>query len=266
MRIQLRHLIGSLEEKVEERTHELRDAQAEKDRVMQQLIQAEKVSAIGTMASGIAHEINNPLYAILGNAEAIRDTKDASKSKTYAEDIVKHTKHIGEIVKNLSGYIRPAGKQDLEEVDVNEKVTEAVSMVRRSLLSDHVEISETLGKVRKILAKPEEIQQVFFNVIRNGVQAVKGKGVIDVSTGTEGDQVWIRIVDYGEGISPENLNKIFDPFFTTKGPDEGEGLGMYIVQQIVNKYDGTIKLESEVGLGTTVMIRLPVGKSDSQEC
>ena len=262
MRIQLRQLIGNLEEKVEERTRELKDTQAEKDRVMQQLIQTEKVAAIGTMASGIGHEINNPLYAILGMAEAIRDEKDITQCNEYGEDIVKHSKQIAEIVKNLSGYVRPANTHDLEQVDVNEKLSEAVSMVERSLLSDRVEITKDLNPVPRISAKPEEIQQVFFNIIRNGTQAINGKGTVEITSVHDGGQVQVRIRDTGVGISAEHLGKVYDPFFTTKDPDEGEGLGLYIVQQIVKKYEGTISLESEKGKGTIVTIQFPTGEQN----
>lgn len=256
MRIQLRQHIGTLEDKVEERTRELRENQAEKDRVTEQLIQAEKVAAIGTMASGIGHEINNPLYVIMGRAEAIRDEKDISACNEHARDIIKHTKHISAIVKNLSGYARPASQHELEKIDVNEKLAEALAMARLALLDDRIEIRQNFAPVPKISAKREEIQQVFFNVIRNGIQAMEGKeGVLEVTTTLEGDQVCIYIQDTGAGIRAEHLGRIFDPFFTTKGPDEGEGLGMYIVKKIVNKYNGIVALESEVGKGTTVTIR-----------
>ncbi|MDP2758906.1 MAG: ATP-binding protein [Sideroxyarcus sp.] len=262
MRIQLRQHIGTLEDKVEERTRELRENQAEKDRVMEHLIQAEKVAAIGTMASGIGHEINSPLYVILGRAEVIRDEKDISACNEYARDIIKHTKHISAIVKNLSGYSRPSSQHELEEIDVHEKLAEAIALAKLSLMSDQIEFRQNFAPVPKISAKPEEIQQVFFNIIRNGIQAMGGKkGILEVTTNLEDSQVCIRIRDTGTGIRPEHLGKIFDPFFTTKGPDEGEGLGMYIVQKIVNKYDGTITLESEADKGTTVTIRLPGVKS-----
>ncbi|MBI1887350.1 MAG: HAMP domain-containing protein [Nitrosomonadales bacterium] len=262
MRIQLRQHIDTLEDRVEERTRELRENQAEKDRVMEQLIQAEKMTAIGTMVSGIGHEINNPLYVIMGRAEAIRDEKDISACNEYARDIIKHGKHISAIVKNLSGYIRPAGQHELEKVDVHEKLAEALAMAKLSQLDDRIEIRQNFAPVPEIAAKPEEIQQVFFNVIRNGIQAMKGKkGILEVTTTLEDGQVCIRIQDMGTGIRTEHLGKIFDPFFTTKGPDEGEGLGMYIVRKIVNKYNGTITLASEVGKGTTVTIRLPGVKS-----
>jgi len=258
MRIQLRQHIGTLEDKVEERTRELRENQAEKIRVTEQLIQAEKVAAIGTMASGIGHEINNPLYVILGRAEAILDEKDVSVRNEYARDIIKHTRHISAIVKNLSGYIRPTGQHESEEIDVHEKLAEALAMAKLTQLDDRIEIRQDFAPVPKIIAKPEEIQQVFFNIIRNGIQAMVGKkGILEITTSLEDSQVCIRIRDTGTGIRTEHLGKIFDPFFTTKGPDEGEGLGMYIVQKIINKYDGAITLESEVGKGTTVTVRFP---------
>ncbi len=235
----------------------LRENQAEKDRVTEQLIQAEKVAAIGTMVSGIGHEINNPLYVIMGRAEAIRDEKDIAACNEYARDIIKHTKHISAIVKNLSGYIRPASQHELEKTDVREKLAEALAMAKLSLLNDRIEIRQNFLPVPYISAKPEEIQQVFFNIIRNGIQAMAGKGILEVATTLEGGQVCIRIQDTGTGIRAEHLGKIFDPFFTTKGPDEGEGLGMFIVQKIVNKYNGAITLESQAGKGTAVTIRFP---------
>jgi len=236
----------------------LRENQAEKDRVTEHLIQAEKMTAIGTMVSGIGHEINNPLYVIMGRAEAIRDEKDISACNEYARDIIKHTKHISAIVKNLSGYIRPSSQHELEKIDVHEKLAEALAMAKLSLLDDRIEIRQNFAPVPKISAKPEEIQQVFFNVIRNGIQAMAGKkGILEVTTTLEDSQVCVRIQDTGTGIRAEHLGKIFDPFFTTKGPDEGEGLGMFIVKKIINKYNGSIMLESQVGEGTTVTIRLP---------
>jgi PAS domain S-box-containing protein len=252
-----KHAEEVLERKVEERTRELRENQAEKDRVVGQLIQAEKMAAIGTMASGIGHEINNPLYVIMGKAEAIRDENDISACNEHARDIIKNAKHIAAIVKNLSGYIRPASQHELETTDVGEKLAEALAMAQRTLLDDRIEIRQNLAHVPKIAAKPEEIQQVFFNVIRNGIQAIVGRGVLEIATFSEAGQTCIRIKDTGTGIRPEHLGKIFDPFFTTKGPDEGEGLGMYIVQKIVNKYNGTIVLESQENKGTTVTIRFP---------
>ncbi len=260
MRVQLRQLIGTLEDKVEKRTRELEGAQAEKDRIVEHLIQTEKMAAMGTMASGIGHEINNPLYAILGRAEAIRDEQDIDRCRGYGKDIIKYTKRIGEIVKDLSGYVRPGTQHDRELVDVNEKLIEAVSMVEQSLLGDAVEFTQRLAPVPGIAAKPEEIRQVFFNIIRNGVQAMGEKGTMEIESRIDDGQVAVVIRDTGPGISKDHQRKIFDPFFTTKGPDEGEGLGLFIVQQIVKKYDGEITVDSENGVGAVFSIRFPVGE------
>ena len=257
MRLQLRQHIGSLEEKVEERTQKLIESQAERERVMEQLIQTEKMAAVGTLASGIGHEINNPLYVITGLAEAIRDEHDIAACNKYGGDILKHSKDISAIVKNLSGYARPGRHDEMESIDVQEKILEAVSMVKLALLDDAIEIRQNFAPIPKISAKPEEIQQVFFNIVRNAIQAMAGKGILELTTSHESGQVCIRIRDNGKGIAPEHLGRIFDPFFTTKGPDEGEGMGMFVVQTIINKYQGTITLESQVGVGTEFTICFP---------
>lgn len=251
-----------LEELVAERTRELHEAQLEKERVMEQLIQTEKMAAIGTLVSGVGHEINNPLYCILGMAEAIRGEKDITLCREYSEDIIKYCKQIAETVKNLSRYAQPSGKHDLQHVDVNASISAAIQVARRSLESDDIEIRQDTVPIPEILAKPEEIQQVFFNIIRNGIQAMDGKGVLEISSRREDNRVRIQVRDRGSGMPVENLGKIFDPFFTTKGPDEGEGLGLYIVQQIVKKYDGNIRVESQEGVGTTFTILFPIVAED----
>ena len=259
MRLQLRQHIGSLEEMVEERTQKLIESQAERERVMEQLIQTEKMAAVGTLASGIGHEINNPLYVITGLAEAIRDERDAAVCNEYGRNILKHSKDISAIVKNLSGYMRPARHEEMQNIDVQEKLIESLDMVKLTLLDDRIEVRQNFAQIPTISAHPEEIQQVFFNIIRNAVQAMSGKGVLELTTSHDNYQVCIRIKDNGKGIKPEHLGKIFDPFFTTKGPDEGEGMGMYVVQTIINKYGGTIRLESQEGIGTEFTICLPCG-------
>ncbi len=232
---------------------------AAKEKAEQALIQAEKMSALGTLASGIGHEINNPLYAILGAAEAIRDGSELSRCQEHARDIVDYCKHIAGIIKNLSGYSQPAERHGLETVDVNALVGEAVSMVQLSLLTDRIEISQELHPVPAISAKTEDIQQAFFNVIRNAVQAMGDEGgKLEIETTSDGVQVSVRISDNGTGIAPEDLTRIYDPFFTTKGPDEGEGIGLFVVQQIVKKYQGTIDFKSSVGEGTTCTMVFPV--------
>ncbi|MDP6707484.1 MAG: PAS domain S-box protein [Alphaproteobacteria bacterium] len=231
---------------------------AAKERAENALIQAEKMAAIGTLASGIGHEINNPLYAVMGAAEAIRDGNDLGRAQEHAQDIIGYCKHVAEIIKNLSGYIRPGETQGLEPVDVNQAIREAVSMAELSLQGGDLEIHQRLEPVPPIGAKPEEVQQAFFNVIRNGLQAIGSHGTMEIESRQTGERVSVRIRDSGAGIEAKDLVKIYDPFFTTKDPDEGEGLGLFVVQQIVKKYSGTIEYQSEVGQGTLCTIEFPI--------
>ncbi len=247
-----------LEELVEERTRELHQAQVEKERVMEQLIQADKMATIGTLVSGIGHEINNPLYVVLGLAEAMGEEADISLRSEYSTRIIKQCKQIAKTVKNLSAYAQPSSKHDLQLVDLNESVTAAVLVAKRSQQTEDIEIRQDVGLVPRILAKSEEIQQVLVNIIRNGIQASGKKGRVEIEGQHRGEWVEVNIRDTGTGIPAGMEKKIFDPFFTTKGPDEGEGLGLYIVQQIVTKYGGTISLDSESGTGTTFSIKFPV--------
>jgi len=253
----LRRYEEGLEDLVEERTRELVAAQAENERVMRQLIQAEKLASIGTLVSGIGHEINNPLYAILGMAEAIRDGVEPGEHPVFGAEIVEHCRQIASTVRNLSHYARPHAEDSLRPVDVDESIAAAIVLIRRTAQGDSVEITHERGAVLPVLAKPEEIQQVVFNVIRNGVQACGARGSLLIRTSVENGAVGIQIQDSGHGISAEAAQRIFDPFFTTKGPDEGEGLGLYIVRQIVTRYGGSIDFTSTRDQGTTFMIEIP---------
>lgn len=141
---------------------------------------------------------------------------------------------------------------------MNEAVMAAIKVAERSLRSDNIEIKLRIAPVSEVLAKPEEIQQVLFNVIRNGIQACDHNGVITIETSEQNEYVSVCISDTGPGIPAAVEKKIFDPFFTTKGPDAGEGLGLYIVQQIILKHGGKIDLINDSSTGTTFDIRLPI--------
>ena len=247
-----------LEELVAERTRELQEAQIEKERVMERLIQADKMAAIGTLVSGIGHEINNPLYVVLGMAEALAEQEDTALRREYSDEIIKYCKQISETVKNLSTYARPGSKHGLEQIDLNEMISAAVLVANQSLQTEDIEIRQNAEPVPRVLAKSEEIQQVLFNIIRNGIQACGERGLLEITSRHCGEWVVVSLRDTGSGIPEGMEKKVFDPFFTTKGPDEGEGLGLYIVQQIINKYGGTIELDHGNPTGTTFVIRLPV--------
>ena len=251
-----------LEELVEERTHALHAAQVEKERVTERLIQTEKLAAIGTLVSGIGHEINNPLYFILGTAEALENETDSTVLQRYGKEIVEHCRRIAATVRNLSQYARPGESHGMELVDLNDVVAAALQTVKRSPGADTVDIDWTANPVVAIRGKAEELQQVLFNIIRNAIQACGAIGVVRIETREDDEQVTVSISDSGPGI-PEHFRKqVFDPFFTTKGPDDGEGLGLYIVQQIVLKHGGDIDLDSDGYSGTTFTVRFPVAEKN----
>jgi len=251
-----------LEELVEERTRALHAAQVEKERVTERLIQTEKLAAIGTLVSGIGHEINNPLYFILGTAEALTNETDSAARQRYSDEIIEHCRRIAATVRNLSQYARPGASHNMELIDLSDVVAAALQTVKRSPGADRVDIEWTAKPAVAIRGKAEELQQVLFNIIRNGIQACGANGVVRIETREDDAEVAVSISDSGPGIPESHRKQVFDPFFTTKGPDDGEGLGLYIVQQIVLKHGGDIDLDSDGHSGTTFTVRFPVAETN----
>ncbi|NWG04701.1 MAG: PAS domain S-box protein [Syntrophaceae bacterium] len=236
----------------------------EEQRLQEQLIQSEKLAGIGILASGIAHEINNPLSGIIGMAEIALEEEDHSNYKKYLNDIMHCAQRIEEIVKGLKSYSRAAKKGELRLVDLNEVLEESLKMVLLAIKSTSVEVIKNLQPVEKIQANTGEIQQVFTNLITNAFQAMDGKGgKLILSTRSLKNSVEVVVRDNGSGIPPKYLNKIFDPFFTTKNPGEGTGLGLNIVYRIVTKHDGTIEVESKEQVGTTFTIKFPIRRVEA---
>lgn len=235
----------------------------DEQRLHEQLIQSEKLAGIGMLASGVAHEINNPLTGIIGMAEIALEEEDISTSKDCLEDILKCANRIGEIVKGLRSYSRTAKGMEQAPTDINQVFEDSLKMVRMALKTIPVEVIKKFESHDKIEANPGEIQQVFVNLITNAFQAMEGKeGELTLSTQSVDDSVEIKIGDNGMGIPAKNLSKIFDPFFTTKKIGVGTGLGLNIVYRIVTKYKGTIDVESQEQVGTTFTIKFPKRKDD----
>jgi len=231
----------------------------EEQRLQEQLIQSEKLAGVGILASGVAHEINNPLSGIIGMAEIALEEEDPSKQRSYLMDIIHCSERISEIVRGLKSYSRAAKKGELSLVDLNEVLEESLKMVRLAIKPASVEVIKKFQSNGKIQANTGEIQQVFTNLITNAFQAMDGKGgKLVLSTRSLKDLVEVKVSDDGMGIPQKYLSQIFDPFFTTKKPGEGTGLGLNIVYRIVTKYEGTIDVESKDQLGTTFTIKFPI--------
>ena len=233
----------------------------EEQRLQEQLIQSEKLAGVGVLASGVAHEINNPLTGIIGMAEVAMEEESLPEIKDYLKDILNCGVRINEIVKGLRTYSRTAKQGEQVPIDVNEALESSLKMVRLAAKNASMEVAKNFQSIDRIEANMGEIQQVFTNLITNAFQAVNGKeGKMTLSTRSFKGTVEIKVGDNGMGIPEKNIKKIFDPFFTTKKVGEGTGLGLNIVYRIVTKYEGTIDVESREGTGTTFTIKFPTGR------
>ncbi|MGQ0810782.1 MAG: PAS domain S-box protein [Nitrospiraceae bacterium] len=229
----------------------------EEKHLQEQIMQTEKLASLGTMVSGMAHEINNPAQAILGMAELIREEEHVENIREYATDIITYAKHVSGIVRDFASYTRMSARDGDSDVDLQERLEEAVKMVRRGPHFGYVEVVTHYQPLPPLRVRKVEIDQLFVNLISNAVQAMNGKGRLTLSTVKENDRLTVRITDTGCGIPPSLLQRIFDPFFTTKGPGKGTGLGLSIAHTIVTKYGGALHVESEEGKGTTFTLCFP---------
>lgn len=229
----------------------------EQKRLGEQLIQAEKLASLGTLVSGMAHEVNNPAQGIMGLAQIILEETDPNVIREYARDIVGYTRHIATVVRDFATYARRSDRDGESSLMLDERLREAVKLVRRCSAFGTVEVITDFQPLPPLQARRTEIDQVFVNLIGNAVQAMNGKGRLTLATALRGGMITASVKDTGSGIPKDHLSKIFDPFFTTKPPGKGTGLGLYIVHKIVTKHQGQIHVESEVGKGTTFTVAFP---------
>jgi PAS domain S-box-containing protein len=233
------------------------------ERMLQyKLIESEKMAGIGTLASGIAHEINNPLAGILGMAEAILDENDRNKIHSYAEDIFRYTLEATTIVKELLSYSRQTQNESISTIDMAVILENSVRMAKHSADFSLVTIISDMKRGCWTYANAGEMQQVFINLIINAIHAMEEKGgKLILSCYRTDDSINAVVTDTGVGIKKEHLSQIYNPFFTTKPVGKGTGLGLYVVYKIVTKYHGHIDVLSDEGKGTSFVITLPIAKS-----
>jgi two-component system NtrC family sensor kinase len=248
----LNDLMHNLEAMVDERTRKIQEIQS-------RLLQSEKLASIGELAAGIAHEINNPLTGIVMFASMVLNHKDLNPQlRGDVQIVLSETRRCADIVRRLLEFSRstPPHKESSAVTRLLEH-TLALVMYQASFHDLHL-IKHYREGLPQIMLDPNQIQQVFMNLLLNASQSMPGGGVLELSVDMDGEWVVTRIRDTGSGISPENLKKIFDPFFTTKG-SSGTGLGLSISYGIIHNHGGTIEVESTVGEGTVFTIRLPIG-------
>lgn len=242
-----------LEEKVEERTQELREIQ-------DHLIQSEKLASLGKLSAGIAHEINNPLGGILMYSHLLLEELGAeSPSSENLKKIIRETTRCKNIVRGLLEFARPR-EPEMSQVRVNEILQYTLAIMEKQALFQNIKINKSLSpSLPTALADAAQLQQVFMNIILNAAEAMNGRGTLFLRTelDEEKNTIEVEITDTGSGIAKENLARLFEPFFSTKPVGEGTGLGLAISYGIIKRHEGDIKIKSEVGRGTTLIVTLP---------
>jgi signal transduction histidine kinase len=240
----------------------------ETDQLRQQLLQAQRLSSVGALASSVAHEFNNILTTIINYAKiGLKPTADDRARTQALERILKGGQRAAGIVNSMLGYAR-ANANHRESTDIARLVEEALTLTEKDLSKHRVQVerrfhSRPIGPV-----VPGQIEQILVNLIINARQAMPrgGRLMIDVRENTAAGMAEVRIADSGVGIQPERLRLIFEPFYTTKEPDEnghgGTGLGLSVCRQIIEQHHGRIRVESVVGKGSTFTVKLPLRETD----
>jgi PAS domain S-box-containing protein len=257
-----------------------------------QLLHSEKLAAVGQLAAGVAHEINNPIAFVSSNVDALKryvadilavldayaaaaGTTDAAalaaaqalrreRDLDYLRDDIDQLiaesqeglQRVRSIVQDLKGFVH-AETADWQWADLHGGLESTLNMVWNEL-KYHCTLHREYGELPQVRCLPSRLNQVFMNLLVNAGHAIVGKGDITIRTGRQGDEVFVAIADTGSGIAAENLPHLFDPFFTTKPVGKGTGLGLSLSRDIVEKHRGRIEVASEVGAGTTFTIRLPI--------
>jgi len=242
----------------------------EKKKMEEQLLQTEKLRSLGEMASGVAHDFNNALAAILGNTQLLLYTAQDEETREALKTIEKVTRDSAQTVKRLQEFTRKRSRQELFKLDVNSIVKDAIEITKPKWRNDaqgkgiHIEVLSSLGEVPSVAGDASELREVITNLIFNAVEAMPQGGTIEFQTFRKGGDVHIRIADTGIGMDEETRKKIFEPFFTTK-PFSNTGLGLSMSYGIIRRFNGEIEAESRVGSGTAFSIVLPVALEGKKE-
>jgi PAS domain S-box-containing protein len=226
-----------------------------------QLIQAEKLSSIGLLAAGVAHEVNTPLAVITSQAQMLLRQLPVDDARAPILDkVIKQAFRASEITNNLLKFSRLSGS-DYTELDLNKLVRETLSLVEPMLRASKITVNAQLcSSLPLVYANPGKLQQVFMNLIMNARDAMPRGGQLTLESQCEDSSVRVEVSDNGVGISPEHLSKIFDPFFTTKSTSRGTGLGLAVTYGIIREHLGKIEVQSAVGHGTSFRVEFPVAR------
>jgi signal transduction histidine kinase len=252
---------------LEKRTQELQDTQL-------QLIQSEKMASLGQLVAGVAHELNSPMGAIYSNnqsagralarllSELPERPSELSATMKQLQDMnaVNETacRRIIEIVSNLRKFAR-LDESEWKRVDLREGIDETLALVEHQT-RDRIEIVRAYEELPAVACFPGQLNQVFMNLVVNAIQAIEGRGRIEIAASHENDRVVVRFRDDGQGIPETALGRVFDPGYTTKGVGVGTGLGLSIAYRIVSNHGGRLTVTSEVGKGAEFVVSIPVDR------
>jgi signal transduction histidine kinase len=274
---------------------ELKQLNAKLSDAQDKLMQSEKLASIGQLAAGVAHEINNPIGYIFSNfgtlekymadlfgmlaayeeAEAaLADSPIAARLRSMREEVeldflkedipslMAESKEgitrVRKIVQNLKDFSRIDTAQEWVMADLHHGIDSTLNIVANEI-KYKADVVKAYGEIPDIECLPSELNQVFMNLLVNAAHAITAeRGTITIRTGVDADRVWVEVADSGSGIAKENLGRIFDPFFTTKPVGKGTGLGLSLSYGIVKKHFGQFDVTSEVGVGTTFRVLLPI--------
>jgi signal transduction histidine kinase len=245
-------------------------AASETDLLRQQLLQAQRLSSVGELASSVAHEFNNILTAIINFAKIGSRGQTAAQQAQAFEKILRGGQRAAAIVNSMLGFARN-NSATREPTDVAHLVEEVLLLTEKDLSKHRVQVEKKFHGRPVAVVVPGQIEQILVNLVLNARQAMPNGGRLRVEVGENpaGDTVEIRIADTGSGIAPEHLRQIFEPFFTTKAPDEygrgGTGLGLSVCRQIIEQHHGRIRVESVVGKGSAFTVKLPKRLPDDRE-
>jgi two-component system NtrC family sensor kinase len=233
---------------------------SERKELQAQLLEAEKMSAMGVLVAGVAHELNNPLTSVLGYAELLGSNEPDERRRSQLGKIGQEAKRAARIVQNLKMFSRENKPQKVP-VNLNRIVEQVLELRGEDLEVRGIDVEYRLAsELPDVLADSSQMQQVLLHLLSNAERAVgevKHRGRITIETRAGGGQVRLEVVDNGPGIRPENLEQIFLPFFTTQDLGHGPGLGLSICYGILKEHEGRIRADSAFGQGATLIVDLP---------
>lgn len=283
---------------LERHNEELKRSKAELQRLQLQIVQSEKMASLGQLAAGVAHELNNPAGFIYGNmeilqacalglqrlmnfyeqaplpvearaeAERIRCEIGYESNMTdllsIIDDCRDGAERIRDVVQNLRTFSR-LDEAEFKKVDIHEGLESTIRLLSRYYSDGHIKLHRNYSELPQVDCYAGQLNQVWMNLLVNAAQAVKDGGNVWIRTERVGESAVIFISDSGCGISPEDMKKIFDPFFTTKPVGEGTGLGLSVTYGIIERHQGSISVESQVGFGTTFRVEIPIDTMRDRE-